>query len=62
MRSVGGAVGISWDDLRPGLRNAQVITLNEAQTVPAVLTGFADMPAVFATAFMMGFVASWRLR
>jgi len=50
---------MSLDDLRPGLRHTQVITVSEALTVPAVstaFTGFADMPAVFATAFMVGFV------
>ena len=47
------------DDLRPGLRHSQAITVGEALTVPAVaaaFTGFADMPPVFATAFMVGFV------
>jgi fluoroacetyl-CoA thioesterase len=47
------------DDLRPGLRRTQAMTVGEALTVPAVaaaFTGFADMPPVFATAFMVGFV------
>lgn len=47
------------DELRPGLRHTQTITVNEALTVPAVsaaFTGFANMPAVFATAFMVGLV------
>ena len=47
------------DDLRPGLRHSQAIPVGEALTVPAVaaaFTGFADMPPVFATAFMVGFV------
>jgi fluoroacetyl-CoA thioesterase len=45
--------------LRPGLRHTQAITLGEALTVSAVsvaFTGFADMPPVFATAFMVGLV------
>lgn len=49
------------DDLQPGLRHTQAVTVGEALTVPAVsaaFTGFADMPAVFATAFMVGF-AEW---
>ena len=50
---------MSLDDLRPGLRHTQMIMVNETLTVPAVstvFTGFVDMPAVFATAFMVGFV------
>jgi len=50
---------MSLDYLRPGLRHTQVITVDEALTVPAVsttFTGFVDMPAVFATPFMVGFV------
>lgn len=45
--------------LQPGLRRKQVITVTEALTVPALSTafaGFADMPPVFATALMVGFV------
>ena len=45
--------------LKPGLRHAQSIVVDEHQTVPAVsraFTGFADMPPVFATAFLVGFV------
>ncbi|HUZ65250.1 MAG TPA: thioesterase family protein [Acetobacteraceae bacterium] len=44
------------DDLRPGLRHTEAITVSEALTVPAVSTGFAGMPAVFPTAFMVGLV------
>lgn len=47
------------DDLGPGLRHAQTIVVSHALTVPAVsaaFTGFADMPPVFATALMIGFV------
>lgn len=50
---------MSLDDLRPGLRHTQVITVDDTLTVPAVsaaFTGFIDMPAVFATAFLVGFV------
>jgi fluoroacetyl-CoA thioesterase len=46
-------------DLRPGLRHTPAITVREALTVPAVSVAFAscaDMPPVFATAFMVGFV------
>lgn len=44
---------------QPGLRHKQVITVTEALLVPAVsaaFTGFSDMPPVFATAFLVGFV------
>jgi fluoroacetyl-CoA thioesterase len=47
------------DDLPLGLQHMQSITVGEALTVPAVsaaFTGFTDMPPVFATAFMVGFV------
>jgi fluoroacetyl-CoA thioesterase len=50
---------VAIDDLRPGLRHAQAIIVSDALTVPAVsvaFTGFADMPPVFATTFMVGFV------
>lgn len=46
-------------DLKPGLQYKQTITVDERLTVPAVavaFTGFADMPPVFATAFLVGFV------
>lgn len=42
-----------------GLQHAQTICVEECLTVPfvaPVFTGFADMPPVFATAFMIGFV------
>ena len=47
------------DGLRPGLRHTQSVRVDERLTVPAVspaYTGFADMPPVFATAFLVGFV------
>jgi hypothetical protein len=50
---------MAFDDLRPGLRHAPAITVREALTVPAVsvaFASFADMPPVFATAFIVGFV------
>ena len=50
---------MTMDDLRPGLRHTQSITIGEALTVPAVsaaFAGFADMPPVFATAYLVGFV------
>ncbi|MFJ3055371.1 thioesterase family protein [Herbaspirillum sp. NPDC087042] len=45
------------DTLAPGLRHEERIVVTEALTVPAMSTcfsGFADMPPVFATAFMVG--------
>ncbi len=42
-----------------GLKHKQSITVTPDLTVPAVsphFAGFHDMPAVFATAFMVGFV------
>jgi fluoroacetyl-CoA thioesterase len=42
-----------------GLRHTQSVQVDERLTVPAVaqaFTGFADMPPVFATAFLVGFV------
>jgi len=45
--------------LRPGLRHSQSIVVDDRLTVPAVsqaFTGFSDMPPVFATAFLVGFV------
>jgi fluoroacetyl-CoA thioesterase len=50
---------MSNDDLKPGLRGTRTITVDEALTVPAVAAphfGFVDMPPVFATAFLVGFV------
>jgi len=43
----------------PGIRHSQSLIVEPRLTVPAVsakFTGFADMPPVFATAFMIGFV------
>lgn len=45
--------------IQAGLTFEQTIRVDEALTVPAVskaFTGFADMPPVFATAFMVGFI------
>jgi fluoroacetyl-CoA thioesterase len=45
--------------LQPGLRFSQSILVEDRLTVPAVsqaFTGFSDMPPVFATAFLVGFV------
>jgi fluoroacetyl-CoA thioesterase len=42
-----------------GLTHEQTITVGERLTVPAVsstFTGFADMPPVFATSLLVGFV------
>ena len=42
-----------------GLKHKQTITVTPDLTVPSVsphFAGFQDMPAVFATAFMVGFV------
>jgi fluoroacetyl-CoA thioesterase len=45
-------------DLKPGLHHAQSLRVDESLTVPAVSKAFAfeDMPPVFATAFMVGFI------
>jgi fluoroacetyl-CoA thioesterase len=48
-------------DLKPGLTFSRTIRVDETLTVPRVsphLAGFADMPPVFATAFMVGLVES----
>jgi fluoroacetyl-CoA thioesterase len=45
--------------LLPGLQHRQTIIVDERLTVPNVaqaFTGFADMPPVLATAFLVGFV------
>ena len=50
---------MSLDQLKPGLRHRQTILVDQSLTVPAVadaFTGFAEMPPVFATAFLVGFV------
>ncbi|HWT96102.1 MAG TPA: thioesterase family protein [Terriglobales bacterium] len=42
-----------------GLRHTQTIRVTDSLTVPAVssaFTSFADMPPVFATAYLVGFV------
>ena len=47
------------DQLKPGLRHQRTILVDQRLTVPAVsdtFTGFADMPPVFATALLVGFV------
>jgi fluoroacetyl-CoA thioesterase len=46
-------------DLQPGLAFSRSIAVDDDLTVPAVspkFGSFADMPPVFATAFMVGFV------
>ncbi|HJQ59246.1 MAG TPA: thioesterase family protein [Vineibacter sp.] len=48
-------------DLKPGLRHTQSLRIDSSLTVPAVsdaFTGFTDMPPVFATAYMVGFIES----
>jgi fluoroacetyl-CoA thioesterase len=43
----------------PGTEHMQTLHVDESLTVPAVsehFTGFRDMPPVFATAFMVGFI------
>ncbi|HVY86975.1 MAG TPA: thioesterase family protein [Caulobacterales bacterium] len=45
--------------LFPGLTHMQTLHVDESLTVPSVsksFTGFRDMPPVFATAFMVGFI------
>ena len=45
--------------LHAGLQHAETIIVSDALTVPAVsdtFTGFGDMPPVFATAYLVGFV------
>ena len=47
------------DDLKPGLRHAETITVGEALAVPAQAQLFdpaTEMPPVFATAQMIAFV------
>lgn len=46
-------------DLKPGLHHVQTLRVDDSLTVPAMTTAFAsfaDMPPVFATAFMVGFI------
>lgn len=45
--------------LAPGLKHQQTLTVADRHTVPQVAPdwpGFADMPPVFATAMMIGFI------
>ncbi len=45
--------------LFPGLTHMQTLHVDESLTVPSIsksFTGFRDMPPVFATAFMVGFI------
>jgi fluoroacetyl-CoA thioesterase len=47
------------ENLKPGLRHCQTLRVDAGLTVPALapaFSGFADMPGVFATAFLIGFV------
>ncbi len=47
------------DSLKPGLTHQAALTVDESLTVPRVsphLTAFSDMPPVFATAMMVGFI------
>jgi fluoroacetyl-CoA thioesterase len=46
-------------DLKPGLQHKETITIDERLAVTKVVTMFtesADMPPVFATAFLVGFI------
>ena len=45
-------------ELKPGLRHIQALPVDPSLTVPAVSKAFAfeDMPPVFATAFLVGFI------
>lgn len=47
------------DSLKPGLTHQLTLTVDDSLTVPAVsphFPAFADMPPVFATAMMVGFI------
>lgn len=47
------------EDLRPGLKHTESIVVTRELTVPEIssaYTGLADMPSVFATAYLLGFV------
>jgi fluoroacetyl-CoA thioesterase len=47
------------DDLKPGLRHSETLTVGESVTVPGaarIFPSFRDMPPVFATAYMVAFV------
>lgn len=46
-------------ELKPWLSYQQTIAVEESLTVPAIataFTGFAEMPPVLATAFLVGFI------
>jgi len=50
---------MSIDNLQAGLRHTNSLKVDDRLIVPAVaaaFTGFSDMPPVFATAFLVGFV------
>jgi fluoroacetyl-CoA thioesterase len=50
---------VTLDDLKPGLRHTETLTVNEALSVPAQAQLFdpaTEMPPVFATAQMVAFV------
>jgi fluoroacetyl-CoA thioesterase len=50
---------LTLDDLKPGLRHTETITVTEAMAVPAQARIFdpaTDMPPVFATANMIAFI------
>ncbi len=52
---------MSLEEIQPGLKHRHSIVVDESLTVPAVskaFSSFADMPPVFATAFLVGF-AEW---
>ena len=47
------------EDLRPGLRHSETITVTKELTVPEIspaFPGLSDMPPVFATAYLLAFV------
>ena len=50
---------MSWASLQPGLRHTLTLPVDSSLIVPAVsetFSGFRDMPPVFATAFMVGYI------
>jgi fluoroacetyl-CoA thioesterase len=50
---------MTYGDLRPGLKHTGRLLVDESLTVPRVsgsLPAFAEMPAVFATAYLVAFV------
>ena len=47
------------DDLRPGLRHSESVSVTKELTVPEIspaFPGLSDMPPVFATAYLLAFV------